>query len=51
MSPAVARRIREAAKRTAAAWPSPTAEEVTWLRETLGPLTYEDIVRLRGRAK
>jgi hypothetical protein len=51
MSPAASARIREAAKRTAAEWPSPTSEEITWLRETLGPLTNEDIVRLRGRAE
>lgn len=50
MSPVAIARIQEAAKRTAAEWSSPTPEEITWLRETLGPLTYEDIVRLRGRA-
>lgn len=42
-------RIRAAAKRNADRLSPPTPEEITWLREELGPMTYEDIARLRPR--
>ena len=50
MNPTVRAEIREAAKRSAAGWPPPTAEEITWLREFLGPLAPDDVIRLRGRS-
>jgi len=48
VNPQVLTGIREAAKRTAAAWPPPTPEEIAWLRRELGPLTPDTVARLRG---